>query len=138
MRVGGKEGVGFVLRSLPENARNLYRLLLGEILTAMDDVGDVGEEDDDEENGETRTGKRKSRSRAAETAAEEVAVEYRTLYRKASEEFICSSSMNFQFLLKEFLDHQMITSRRDPVSGAEMLGIPLGRQEMEGVLEELI
>ncbi|KAJ9603357.1 Origin recognition complex subunit 2 [Cladophialophora chaetospira] len=141
MRVGGKEGIGFVLKSLPENARNLYRLLLSEILTLMDEgvyaSVPVEEEDDDDED-QVRTPKKKSKARAIDTSMEEVAVEYRTLYRKASEEFICSSSMNFQFLLKEFLDHQMITSRRDPGSGAEMLGIPLGRQEMEGVLEELI
>lgn len=159
MRVGGQEGVGFVLKSLPENARNLYRLLLSEILTIVEDGGDVelgairfnhqqdDDDDDDDEDGNPRTPKKKekkkknakSRSESAATAAaEDIGIEYRALYRKASEEFICSSSMNFQFLLKEFLDHQMITSRRDPVSGAEMLGVPLGKAEMEAVLEELI
>ncbi|KIW70828.1 hypothetical protein PV04_03066 [Phialophora macrospora] len=167
-RVGGKEGVGFVLKSLPENARNLYRLLLSEILTLMDDGpnnwegnpdGDLDEDDDVEEQDEeghgqdtesrpagARTPTRKKRKKttkvkgkvADSSTAEEVGVEYRALYRKASEEFICSSGMNFQFLLKEFLDHQMITSRRDSVSGAEMLGVPLGREEMEAVLEELV
>jgi origin recognition complex subunit 2 len=164
-RVGGKEGVGYVLKSLPENAKNLYRLLLSEILTLMDDgpnnwegttpdVDAEGDDDEDQDEGHDqdsesrppRTPTRKKRQKkkkvkvkvADPSAAEEVGVEYRALYRKASEEFICSSAMNFQFLLKEFLDHQMITSRRDGGSGAEMLGVPLGREEMEGVLEELV
>jgi origin recognition complex subunit 2 len=45
--------------------------------------------------------------------------------------------MNFRFLLKEFHDHQMITSSRD-ASGTEVLGVPLAREEMEGVLEDLV
>src|SRR5204863_6617005 len=51
-RIGGKEGVGFVLRSLPENARNLYRVLLTEVLAILaDDMDDgntkqPGDEDD--------------------------------------------------------------------------------------------
>ncbi|OAP61350.1 hypothetical protein AYL99_03553 [Fonsecaea erecta] len=181
MRAGGKEGMVFVLKSLPENARNLYRLLLAEILSILEDGGPDGndeeevapynnnsnningggadyeeeeddDDDDDEEKGR-RTKRKKSRrgtsnknttpgavpaTRREAGSGEDVGVEYRTLYRKAAEEFICSSSMNFQFLLKEFLDHQMITSRRDPVSGAEVLGVPLARAEMEAVLEELI
>ena len=72
-RVGGKEGVAFVLRSLPENARALFRLLVGEVLVATEEQGD----------------------------GEEVAVEYRMVYNKAVEEFICSSEMAFRTLLKE-------------------------------------
>ena len=149
-RAGGKEGVGFVLKSLPENARNLYRLLLTEILTLLDDTGidthrvhHSGDEEAEDAYPHTPS-KRKSKFHstpskpAPSTSAEEIAIEYRTLYRKATEEFICSSSMNFQFLLKEFLDHQMITTRRDGASGAEMLGVPLERDEMEGVLGDLV
>ncbi|KIX09691.1 uncharacterized protein Z518_00772 [Rhinocladiella mackenziei CBS 650.93] len=131
LRVGGKEGVGFVLKSLPENARNLYRLLLSEILSVLADGG-VGGTADEEDDAKTRRPTKPSRE-----AADEVGIEYRTLYQKASEEFICSSSMNFQFLLKEFHDHQMVTSRRD-ASGTEVLGIPLSREEMEAVLEDLV
>ncbi|KAF7716740.1 Uncharacterized protein PECH_008667 [Penicillium ucsense] len=123
-RVGGKEGVGFVLKSLPENARNLYRLLLTEVLTVMED----GHQSDDEAatgvDGGVRPG-------------EDNGVEFRLLYQKATEEFIASSEMMFRTLLKEFHDHQMITSRMDP-SGMEILGVPLSREEMEGVLEDLV
>lgn len=107
--VKGKEGVGFVLRSLPENARNLYRVLIAELLAAMDEDGGSGEG----------------------------GVEYKVLYQKVVEEFICSNEMGFRQLLKEFYDHQMVVSRRDG-GGAEMLGVPWRREEMEAILEDLV
>ena len=106
--VRGKAGVGFVLRSLPENARNLYRVLIAELLAAMDEEG-----------------------------GGEGGVEYKILYQKVVEEFICSNEMGFRQLLKEFYDHQMVVSRRDG-SGAELLGVPWRRDEMEAILEDLV
>lgn len=106
--VKGKEGVGFVLRSLPENARSLYRVLIAELLAAMDGEG-----------------------------GGEGGVEYKVLYQKVVEEFICSNEMGFRQLLKEFYDHQMVVSRRDG-SGAELLGVPWRREEMEAILEDLV
>lgn len=138
-RAGGSQGISFVLKSLPENARNLYRLLLSEILTILtDDDADAGHDLDDFIDpslldASTTPKKKKPQSHGAE----ETGIEYRTLYQKASEEFICSSDMNFRFLLKEFHDHQMLTSKKD-ASGIEMLGVPLDRAEMEAVLEELL
>ena len=126
-RIGGQEGVGFVLKSLPPNARNLYRILLAEILSILSEDMDTMQDDDEDA----------PRVRQNNESAEEVGVEYRLLYQKASEEFICSSDMNFRFLLKEFHDHQMITSRRD-ASGTELLCVPLGRDEMQAVLEDLL
>lgn len=76
-RVGGKEGVTYVLRSLPENAKNLFKLLVGEVLMAIDDEGTTG--------------------------GENPGVEYRMMYGKAVEEFICSSEMAFRTLLKEWV-----------------------------------
>ncbi|KAJ2967834.1 hypothetical protein NUW58_g10352 [Xylaria curta] len=110
-RVGGKEGVTYVLRSLTENARNLYRLLAGEVLVAMDDETD--------------------------SSGENPGVEYRMIYNKAVEEFICSSEMAFRTLLKEFHDHQMITSRKD-VLGTELLSVPFQKEELEGILEDIV
>lgn len=127
-RIGGKEGVGFVLKSLPENAQNLYRLLLTELITMMDE----GHNSDDEgDRGHGPAG------RESDAAQDETGVEFRILYQKATEEFIASSEMMFRTLLKEFHDHQMITSRMDS-SGMEILGVPLSREEMEGVLEDLV
>ncbi len=128
-RVGGKEGVGFVLKSLPENARNLYRVLISEQLTTMDSgIGTQGAGDDDADEGEAdKTG----------GGDGEGGVEYRFLYQKAVEEFICSSEMSFRTLLKEFHDHQMITSKKD-VLGTEVLSVPFPREEMEVILEDLM
>ncbi|RJE22007.1 hypothetical protein PHISCL_05672 [Aspergillus sclerotialis] len=125
-RAGGKDGVGFVLKSLPENARNLYRVLLAELLSMTDE----GHNSDDDMDGQ-------GTGREGQGAGEETGIEFRLLYQKASEEFIASSEMMFRTLLKEFHDHQMITSRMD-TSGSEILGVPLSREEMEGVLEDLV
>ncbi|XDG02415.1 hypothetical protein ABKA04_002030 [Annulohypoxylon sp. FPYF3050] len=108
-RVGGKEGVTYVLRSLPENAKSLFRLLVSEVLVVMDDGSD----------------------------GENAGVEYRMIYNKAVEEFICSSEMAFRTLLKEFHDHQIITSRKD-VLGTELLSVPFQREELEAILEDLM
>lgn len=148
-RVGGSQGISFVLKSLPENARNLYRLLLSEILTILhdDDENGAGADADAEDEfidpellstpgAPRRRTHTRTRTRAP-TQAEDVGIEYRALYQKASEEFICSSDMNFRFLLKEFHDHQMLASARD-AAGVEMLSVPLRRDEMESVLEELV
>ncbi|KAK3499732.1 origin recognition complex subunit 2-domain-containing protein [Neurospora hispaniola] len=120
-RAGGKEGVAFVLRSLPENARKLFGLIVGEVLVALEDGGGGGT------------------SGAGEFAAggEGPGVEYRMLYNKAVEEFICSSEMAFRTLLKEFHDHQIITSHKDSI-GTEYLSLPFRKEELESILEELM
>ncbi|KAF5989915.1 origin recognition complex subunit 2 [Fusarium bulbicola] len=110
-RVNGREGVAFVLRSLPENAKNLFRLLVGEVLIAIEDEGDSGDEP--------------------------IGVEYRMVYNKAVEEFICSSEMAFRTLLKEFHDHQIITSMKDAL-GTELLSLPFRKDELEAILEDLM
>lgn len=125
--VKGKEGVGFVLRSLPENARNLYRILIAELLAAMDN-GIEGNDALDPEGG--------SRKLAGGVGiVGRMAV--RVLYQKAVEEFICTSDMAFRTLLKEFQDHQMVDSKWDG-AGTEMIGVPFRREEMEAILEDLV
>ncbi|PVH78661.1 ORC2-domain-containing protein [Cadophora sp. DSE1049] len=127
-RVGGKEGVSFVLKSLPENAKNLFRVLIGEQLAAMDEGSGAMVEGDE---GEDNTDQRLGNSRRVE-----VGVEYRVLYQKAVEEFICSNEMNFRTLLKEFHDHQMIQSRKDGL-GTEILSVPFRKEELETILEDI-
>jgi origin recognition complex subunit 2 len=90
-RVGGKEGVSFVLKSLPENAKNLFRVLIGEQLATMDESSGAIPDEEDGGDGERRGANRNN----------EIGVEYRVLYQKAQEEFICSNEMNFRTLLKE-------------------------------------
>ncbi|KAK2593223.1 Origin recognition complex subunit 2 [Conoideocrella luteorostrata] len=137
-RVNGREGVAFVLKSLPENAKNLFRLLVGEVLIAMEEDGGILDE--------------------------AAGVEYRMVYNKAVEEFICSSEMAFRTLLKEYVsdyfvgnvscfkfklkltfislnsrfhDHQMIMSRKDAL-GTELLSVPFQKDELETILEDLM
>ncbi|KAI4282406.1 MAG: hypothetical protein L6R38_002958 [Xanthoria sp. 2 TBL-2021] len=148
-RIKGKEGVGFVLKSLPENARSLYRVLVAELLSQQDsglddmqvDLDDVDVDGEDENaliGTPHKSSQQKGKATAAATAAAGGAcIEYRTLYQKVVEEFICSNEMGFRQLLKEFHDHQMIVSRRD-ATGAEMLGVPFRRDEMEAILDDLM
>ncbi|KAF1957381.1 ORC2-domain-containing protein [Byssothecium circinans] len=131
-RIGGRDGVGFVLRSLPENARSLFRILVTEQLALlfMDDAN--GEIDD------TPATPRNKKIAPTKIAASDSnqGVEYRTLYHKAVEEFVCSSEVGFRTLLKEFHDHQMIESRKDAM-GTERLWVPFRQEELEGLVEDL-
>lgn len=167
-RVGGKDGVAYVLRSLPENARNLFRILVAEQLALADAdpsafssaVGDDGEDEDEDgllgfedyegamdvdvdpatpsKRGRGRPAKKKAVAPvAAQRYSGMLGVEYRTLYHKAVEEFVCSSEMSFRTLLKEFHDHAMIESRKD-AAGTERLSVPFGREELEEMLGELV
>lgn len=172
-RLGGKDGVGYVLKSLPENARNLFRILVAEQLAQADIEGeavaaaggadpsafsDIDSDDilgaSDEETAlqqqeQSTPSRRRGKGRPAKprralppkpiapTTNLSEGVEYRTLYHKAVEEFVCSSELNFRTLLKEFHDHQMVESRKDG-TGAERLWVPFGREELEEVLGELV
>ncbi|KAL8874200.1 MAG: hypothetical protein Q9174_000428 [Haloplaca sp. 1 TL-2023] len=145
-RIKGKEGVGFVLKSVPENARALYRVLIAELLSHQesglggygdDALGGNDAEDNDDIDEFALLGTPGKSATGAAGAAGEPCIEYRTLYQKVVEEFICSSEMGFRQLLKEFHDHQMIAVRRD-ATGTEMLGVPFRREEMEAILEDLM
>jgi origin recognition complex subunit 2 len=48
-----------------------------------------------------------------DAGGEEVAVEYRMVYNKAVEEFICSSEMAFRTLLKEYVSLSLSSSQYD-------------------------
>jgi origin recognition complex subunit 2 len=155
-RVGGKEGVGFVLRSLPVNARSLFKILCVEQLMVMDadeKMDGFGGADDEDGDEDGHLGERMGGSRSAD-----VGVEYRALYQKAVEDFVCGDEVSFRSLLKEYVslpfnlrdmqrtmltiyyrfhDHQMITSRKDAL-GTEILSIPFRREELEAILEDLM
>lgn len=138
-RVKGKEGIGFVLRSLPENARNLYRVLIAELLAGMDTNNEeAGAEEVLDPLLLGSGGAKQGGGRSGEQGGGgDGGIEYRVLYQKVVEEFICSSEMAFRTLLKEFHDHQMVVSRRDG-AGTEMLSVPFRREEMEIILEDLM
>ncbi|KAG9244798.1 origin recognition complex subunit 2-domain-containing protein [Calycina marina] len=125
-RVGGKGGVGFVLKSLPEKARKLYEILIQEQLASMGGQSALDRRDDEDDND----------SRSMNMAKSEAGIEFRLLYQKAVEEFICSTEMNFRTQLKEFYDHKMIESHFDFL-GTEVISIPFKKDELETILEDL-
>jgi origin recognition complex subunit 2 len=132
-RVGGRDGVGFVLRSLPENARSLFKILVEEQLglLLMDDGGEFDQGD------EPATPRNKKIIRAKHSSTESAqGVEYRVLYHKAVEQFVCSNEVGFRTLLKEFHDHQMVESRKDGM-GTERLWIPFRQEELEELAVDL-
>ncbi|KAI9888958.1 MAG: Origin recognition complex subunit 2 [Vezdaea aestivalis] len=104
-REGGVEGVKFVLRSLPENARRLFEVLVREQRAAEE---------------------------GAVEGEEELGVEYVMLLEKATEEFICNGEAGFRALLKEFVDHELVRARRD-MSGGEMLWVPFKGEELRAL-----
>ena len=125
----GKEGVSFVLRSLPENARNVYRILIAELLAGMEN------DEEPQQHGPNKdAGLAGSKSKFFQ---EHNGIEHQVLYQKAVEEFICSSEMAFRTLLKEFHDHEMVVTRRD-AAGMELLGVPFRKEEMEAILQDLM
>ena len=117
--IKGKAGAGFVLKSLPENARNLYRVLIVELLSNNDDAMEI----DHASNGVKRS-------------PELGGLERKTLYNKAVEDFICSNEMGFGQLLNEFYDHDMLVDK--DLDGVKVLGVPFRREECEEILEELM
>ena len=109
-RVAGKEGVAYVLKSLPENARNLYRVLVAEQLAALDDDyavdGTNPDEDEGRDRGRDPTGATAGPAHARRAFSGDTSagrIEYRVLYQKAVEEFICGSEIAFRTLLKEYV-----------------------------------
>ncbi|RKF57599.1 Origin recognition complex subunit 2 [Erysiphe neolycopersici] len=123
-RVGGIDGVIFVLKSLPENAKKLFAVLIKEQLKVMSSDYDAFEDDKEDDD-------QKSRYHGAE-----VGIEYRVLYQKSVEKFICSNEINFRTLLKEFNDHQIIQSKKDAI-GSELLTIPFSKEELEMILKDI-
>jgi origin recognition complex subunit 2 len=123
-RLGGRDGVGYVLRSLPANARHLFRILVAAQMESADERDD--DNDDADLGGAKAGGGTMGRG-----------VEYRVLWLRAREELVCSTEHQLRTLLKEFYDHQMVESGRDGV-GAEWLLVPFRRDELDGLLEELV
>ncbi|KTW28894.1 hypothetical protein T552_01523 [Pneumocystis carinii B80] len=63
-----------------------------------------------------------------------ITVDY--LYGKCAEEMVVSSKEGFRMQLREFCDHEMIKIKRD-VTGTEIIWIPLEKEVLESILEDL-
>lgn len=139
-RVGGRDGVGFVLRSLPAKARELFQIIVMEqlALSYTEGSGDAGADDaggsDVDENHFGSTSKPGHNKTGTSDAS--LGVEYRVLYHKAVNAFVTSSEVTFRTQLKEFHDHQMIESRKDGM-GTERLWVPFRQEELEALAEDL-
>ena len=134
-KVHGKEGVNFVLRSLTESARRLYGLLVAEIL-CLDVDGDMRDVDEDQDAHDAAFSKKGRVGQAMARGNNVSGIEYGALRRKAVQSLIATSEIQFRQLLKEFYDHEMLTSKKDGM-GAEYLNLPFRREELEAILEEL-
>ena len=140
----GREGVRWVLKSLPENARGLYRIFVSEILSAAaDGLAPAFDNQPERPLGENiDKGSKPSKNQSKREPASHglPGIDAKILYQKALEEFLCSSEMMFWSLLKEFIDHRMIIVRKERgiTGGGEMLGVEIGQEELEGVLEDLL
>jgi len=128
-KLQGREGVMYVLRSLTENARNLYALLIAELLST-DDIDDAGGSDEEDLEQDGLAGKR-------DAASTRSGIDFRTLYQKAASQFIATNEPTFRALLREFYDHEMLVSRKDALGG-ETFAVPFRKEEMQTILEELM
>lgn len=147
-KVHGKEGVVYVLRSLTESARRLYTLLIAECLSSagLDAAHEArsapleGGQDARDGFEAAIAGNAPTRPANAHLPAEsQPGIEYKSLYRKAVQELIATNEVQFRQLLKEFYDHEMVTSNGQGRGlGLETLRVPFRKEECEAILEDLM
>lgn len=114
--VGGL-GAKFVLRSLTDNHRNLYRELL------------IAQLDNMEKLVPSASGRMGMKGNI------KVAVELKNLYNTCLDEFITSNEMNFRTFLKEYIEHKMCQLVKDS-SGVEMIFIPFTYEEIQNIYKQ--
>ena len=114
--VGGL-GAKYVLVSLTENHRNLYRELLVAQLEKMEK--DVSSEV----------------ARVGLKGTVKVAVELKELYNTCLNEFITSNEVTFRTFLKEYVEHKMCLLVKNS-SGVEMIFIPFTYEEIQNIYKQ--
>ncbi|EGW32713.1 uncharacterized protein SPAPADRAFT_60069 [Spathaspora passalidarum NRRL Y-27907] len=113
----GNSGAKFVLRSLTDNHRNLYRILLETQLENMKKIAT------------TKT------SRAGLKGTMKFGVELKSLYDKCLDEFITSNEITFRTFLTEYIEHKMCQLVKDS-AGIEIVFIPFSFDEMQKVYRQ--
>lgn len=108
----GARGVGYVLTSLTDNARGIFKILAEHQI--LESLG-----------GGDGSGK-----------AEDLGLPYSAYYTRAREGFFVSNDITFRTQLTEFRDHKIIQSRR-AADGSEVLYIPMDAETLTGVLENM-
>lgn len=113
----GNKGARYVLSSLTNNARNLYKILLQKQAETMK-VAAV-----------TKAG------RAGLKGNIKLAVSFKDLHNACLEQFVTSNEISFRTILGEFIEHKMCTLTKDE-AGMEMLFVPFTFDEVEQLLKE--
>lgn len=113
----GNKGARYVLSSLTNNARNLYKILLQMQAETMK-VAAV-----------TKAG------RAGLKGNIKLAVSFKDLHNACLEKFVTSNEISFRTILGEFIEHKMCTLTKDE-AGTEMLFVPFTFDEVEQLLKE--
>ncbi|KAG5419049.1 ORC2 [Candida metapsilosis] len=111
----GSLGAKFVLRSLTDNHRQLYKVLLIDQLSNMESAA-------------TEKG-------LGIKGTVKFGVDLKTLYNQCLDEFIVSNEVTFRTFLKEYVDHKMCQSVKDS-SGLEKTFIPFTFGEMQELQKE--
>ncbi|CAI5759072.1 unnamed protein product [Candida verbasci] len=106
----GNLGAKFVIRSLTENSRELYKLLLQQQMDVI-------------------TLKSTEKTRSSFKGSIKAGVEFKTLYYLCLDQFIVSNEHTFRNLINEYIDHKMCSLVKD-LQGVEYLFIPYTFDEM--------
>ena len=119
-------GILFVMKSLTETAKGVFRILAKEQLVQLGGNLLDDEDEDDEYANDTEQ---------QQQAAEQLGLSYHSFFEKCRSAFLTSSDMNFRTQMTEFLDHDII--RRQMGSDGEMFQIPLDKEDLKEILGEI-
>ncbi|KAI5967781.1 ORC2 [Candida theae] len=111
----GSLGAKFVLRSLTDNHRQLYKILLTDQLSNMENIA--------------------SGKGLGLKGTVKFGVDLKALYNQCLDEFIVSNEVTFRTFLKEYVDHKMCQLVKDS-SGLEKTFIPFTFGEMQDLQKE--
>ncbi|KAM9888735.1 hypothetical protein OXX79_012668 [Metschnikowia pulcherrima] len=113
----GSKGAKYVLASLTTNARDLYKTLLKLQMQKLEEMVTSKA---------TRVGLR---------ANAKLSLKLKSFYDKCVQEYIVSNEINFNTLLREFVEHKMCSLARN-LAGQDIVFVPFTYDEMEKLMQE--
>ncbi|GMF98035.1 hypothetical protein B5S33_g3409 [[Candida] boidinii] len=134
----GSNGAKYVLSSLTNNARSLYRNLLYKQIECIDEwILDKpnGTGENSNINNKKTNGGHLEINRNSMVGSIKLSFNLKDFYNSCLEEFIISNEISFRNVLGEFSEHKMCTISKDN-TGTEMIFIPFSVDEMEKLLED--
>lgn len=114
----GAEGAKYVLESLTNNSKRMYKLLMETQLNNMDQSS----------NGKVVSTKRGSYH---------FGVEFKQFYHMCAAEFIASNELSLRSMLGEFIEHKMASISKDR-AGAETVYVPYSYGEMQKLVKDVL